>query len=132
MSTIQLGARPKNFKHTVHFPLLDGSMGSLEVIYKYRTRTEFGKFVDQLVANAKAERGADAEPITADNFSMGQVMGKSTTANAEYLLQVLEGWGLDVPLTRETALALSDEYPAATIAIMEDYRAAVSEGRLGN
>lgn len=130
MANIKLGTPPKNFKHVVNFPLLDGSTGSLEVLYKYRTRTEFGRFVDQLVADSRAKRDGSEKP--ASDFSMAEIMGKATSSNADYLMQVLDGWGLDVPLTLENAQALSDEYPACALAIMEDYRGAVSEGRLGN
>lgn len=134
MTSIQLGARPKSFSRIVKFPLIDGTIGSLEVSYKYRTRIEFGQFVDALVAAAQAGHGQSQsqERITAEDFSMERIMAKTARANADYLLDVLDGWGLDVALTPDNVRALADQYPGATMAIMEAYRAAVTEGRLGN
>ena len=52
--------------------------------------------------------------------------------NAAYLLDVLDGWNLDETLTRDTAAQLCDELPGAATEIMEAYRLAIVEGRLGN
>lgn len=123
---IKLGARPKNFKRTVSFPMIEGGEGKIEVTFIYRTRTEFGAFIDELFAAAKEEPPADG------NFSMSALMAKTRDKNAAYLLEVVEGWNLDEPLNRETAEQLCDELPAAGDAIMETYRKAIVEGRLGN
>lgn len=122
---IKLGATPKNFKKTVTFPMLDGTEGSIEVVYKYRTKTEFGEFIDKLMDGAKVEQGGE-------KFSMEKLMAQTAGSNAEYLMQVIEGWNLDVELTHESAQQLANEIPAAAAAIMETYRSAVTEGRLGN
>jgi len=123
---VKLGTRPKNFKRVVTFPMLEGGEGSLEATFKYRTKTEFGKFVDGLFEAAKEEKPADGK------FSMADLMGKTRDKNAAYLLEVLEGWNLDEPLNRETAEQFCDELPGAAAEIMETYRRAVVEGRLGN
>lgn len=130
MARIKLGDRPKAFKKTVEFPMLDGSKGSIECVYKYRTRKEFAAFIDSIVEAAKVSH------VPMENgeakFSMTDLMEKTAGANADYLLQVLDGWNLDEPLSRESVEQLSDELPAAVNAIMETYRAAISEGRTGN
>ena len=100
----------------------------LECTFKYRTRHEFGVFVDGLVADANIK----PDPAAEDKFSMADVMQKTAGANAKYLLQVLDAWNLDEDLTMANAQQLADELPAAAAAIMETYRAAVTEGRLGN
>jgi hypothetical protein len=132
MAKIQLGARPKNFKHTVKFQMLDGTMGSVEVLFKYRTKKEFGEFIDELMESAKIQ----PPPATGDEepkpFSMTDMMEKTAGANADYILQVIEGWNLDGELTRDNVQAMADVYPAAAAAIMETYRTACVEGRLGN
>lgn len=127
MAKIVLGKRPTNFKHTVKFKMLDGSEGAIEVVYKYRTRTEFGRFVDEMIAAAKEERPAEVD----DSF-WSALMEKTASANADHVMQAIEGWNLDEPLTREKVQQLNDELPAAVIAIMDDYRAAITQGRLGN
>lgn len=127
MSKIKLGARPKNFAAIVSFVMLDGSTGTIPVTYKYRTKKEFGEFVDRITKDA----GEGAEPA-GDAFSMARLMAVTVEKNADYLLDALESWGLDEPLTRETAAQLADELPAAAVAIMERYREALTQGRLGN
>lgn len=144
MASIKLGKRPASFTRSVRFPMLDGSKGELTVTFKYRTRTEFGIFVDKLVAKAQAKQSEEDQAAAAaatesgddkavqDASTMERIMSKTSHANADYLMDVLEGWCLDVPLTLDNARIFADEYPAACMAIMEDYRAASTEGRLGN
>lgn len=128
MSKIKLGNRPKSFTKTVKFDMLEGGKATIECTFKYRTRTEFGVFVDELVAAA----GVKAEPVEDGQFSMSDLMTKTAGSNAKYLLQVLEAWNLDEDLTQANAQQLADELPGAAAAIMEAYRMAVTEGRLGN
>lgn len=123
---IKLGNRPKNFKRVVTFPLIEGGEGAIEVTYKYRTRQEFGQFIDGIFAAAKEEQPQDGE------FKMSDLMGKTRDKNAAYLLDVIEGWNLDEPLNRETAEQLCDELPAAATEIMEVYRSAIVDGRVKN
>lgn len=123
---IKLGNRPKNFKRVITFPLIEGGEGAIEVTYKYRTRQEFGQFIDGIFNAAKEEQPADGE------FKMADLMGKTRDKNAAYLLDVIEGWNLDEPLNRETAEQLCDELPAAAAEIMEVYRSAIVDGRVKN
>jgi hypothetical protein len=127
MAKIKLGATPKNFKKTVKFPMLDGSTGSIEITYRYRTRKEFGLFIDALMEAAGETKRQDDE-----KFSMDDLMEKTAGSNADYVLQVVDGWYLDEDLTHDNVQQLSDELPAAVNAVMETYRVAVTEGRLGN
>ncbi len=128
MAKITLGKRPANFKRTLSFPMLDGTTGSMEVTYKYRTRKEFGVFIDGIL-EAAGEKGGPAED---EKFSMAKLMEKTAGTNADYVLQVIEGWNLDVELTRNAIEQLADEIPAAVNTVMETYRLAITEGRLGN
>lgn len=128
MAKVVLGQRPKNFKRVVKFDMLDGSKGAIEVSFVYRTRKEFGKFIDELIEKT----GGSVKPDSDEKFSMAELMTKSAGSNAEYILAVIDGWNLDEDLTPATVQQLSDEIPAAANAIMESYRAAITEGRLGN
>ena len=127
-SKIKLGNRPKSFKRVVTFDMLEGGQGSIECIYKYRTRSEFGVFVDALMEAAGAK---DQQP-EGEKFSMRELMERTAGANADYILDVLEGWNLDEDLSKPNVQQLSDELPAAAIAIMETYRTARLEGRAKN
>ncbi|MEN6538692.1 MAG: phage tail assembly chaperone [Mizugakiibacter sp.] len=123
---VKLGNRPKNFKRVIAFPLVEGGEGAIEVSFKYRTRSEFGAFIDGIFAAAKEEAPADGE------FKMADLMAKTRDKNAAYLLDVIDGWNLDEPLNRETAEQLCDELPAAAAEIMEAYRLCTVEGRVKN
>ena len=124
MAIIKLGARPKSFKRVVTFPLVEGGEGAIEVSFKYRTRTEFGKFIDSIVSDAQAQGD--------QRFSMADLMERTRDKNAAYLMDVIDGWNLDEPLTRATVEQLCDELPGAATEIMAAYRKATVEGRLGN
>ena len=126
MAKITLGKRPESIKHTVKFKLLDGTEATIEVQYKYRTRREYGAFVDQVAAASKEERAAD------EDFSWAKLMERTGASNADYVMQAIEGWNLDEPLTLENVQQLADELPAAIAAIMDSYRDAMIQGRLGN
>lgn len=128
MSKVKLGQRPKSFTKVVRFDMLEGGKATIECTFKYRTRTEFGTFIDALVNDA----GVKSEPAEDGQFSMSELMTKTAGSNAKYLLQVLDGWNLDEDLTLSNAQQLADELPGAAAAIMEAYRIAVTEGRLGN
>lgn len=156
MATVKLGDRPKSFKKIVKFEMLDGTEGTIEMNYKYRTRKQFGEFIDEIVATAKAAAEADkaaakaaadaatalgasgqtadsdrAKPITKD-LTMAELMERTTGSNAEYILNVAYGWNLPEVFDLKNAQQLADELPAASVAIMEAYRLACTEGRLGN
>lgn len=127
MAKIKLGNRPKNFKRIVKFPLLDGTTGQIEVTYKYRTRKEFGEFIDALM-----DKAGQAEKPDGEKFSMAELMEKTAGSNADYIMDVVEAWDVDAEFTHDNVQQLSDEIPQAVATIMETYRTAVTEGRLGN
>lgn len=130
MSKITLGKRPKNFKVKVTFPMLEGEDGVIEVSYIYRTKTEFGALIDKIFTEAGVKpAGTDAE---SQNFSLEEAMRRTKDANTEYLMQVMDGWDVAAPFTRENVAQLCDEIPAAAMAIMSQYRTAITEGKLGN
>ena len=130
MAKIVLGTRPKNFKAKVSFPMLDGDLGTIEVSYIYRTRTEFGVLIDGLMEDAGVEATGASED--SQKFSLAQALEKTRDTNADYIMQVADGWNIDEEFSRDTVAQLCDEIPAAALAIMNTYRNAITEGRLGN
>ena len=127
MAKIKLGSTPKSFKRAITVDMLDGTKGSIECEFKYRTRTDFGKFLDSVFADAGvAATDSDAKVVIAE------VMARTRDTNAEYLIKVLEGWNLDEDLTVQNLQQLCDEFPGVANTIMETYRTSVTEGRRGN
>lgn len=131
MAKIKLGARPKTFTHTITVPMPEGGTAQVQMVYKYRTRSEFGAFVDNLLlAAGTAPPASQADDDVA--FSLRQALEKTRDTNADYILQIAEGWNLDEDFNRASVVQLCDELPGAAAAIIEAYRAALTEGRLGN
>lgn len=130
MAKIKLGARPKNFPLTIKIPMLDKTEGTVKVSYIYRTRTEFGSFIDELMDAA----GVKPTSLNDDDVkaTLAQAMERTRDSNADYILQVADGWDLDAEFSRDSVVQLCDELPGAALAIMDRYRRAVTEGHLGN
>lgn len=128
MATIKLGSRPKNFTAPVKFKLLDGTDAAIDVTFKYRTRTEFGAFLDEIYAenNVKPAETDDQQNMLERAYQAG------VENHAKQIMRAAESWNLDEPFTLDSVSALCDEFPSAALAIMETYRVAITEGRLGN
>jgi hypothetical protein len=138
MAKVVLGKPPKTFTVPVSIPLLDGTTGTMEVTYKYRTRSEFAAFVDTMVQAAKdAPQSASEAP--ANSPAAGAPVDVFSTATARlldtntgYLMKCMEGWNLDAEFNHDNLRALCDQIPQAAAVLMDTYRDAVQEGRLGN
>lgn len=128
MAKIKLGARPKNFTAPVKFKLLDGSDAVIDVTFKYRTRTEFGAFLDEIYAENNVKPDADEDKST----MLERAYQAGVENHAKQIMRAAEGWSLDEPFNAENVQALCDEIPAAAQAIMAVYQSAINEGRLGN
>jgi len=127
---IQLGKKPTTFKHKVEVPLLDGDIGIGGMLYRYRTRIEFGEFLDQLFGDARVKLDSPNEEDVA--VSLKAALEKTRDTNADYILQIAEGWNLESEFNRENVAQLCDELPGVALAIINVYRSAITEGRLGN
>ena len=125
MATVTLGKAPKNFKKLVTFKMLDGTDGTIECLFKYRTVTAYGAMKDELTKDAGA-----LDPM--DPSFWAKFMEKRRDKGGEFLAQILEGWNLDEGFTSAALQQLADEMPGAVAAIVQSYDAAIAEGRLGN
>jgi hypothetical protein len=137
---VVIGKRPTSFATTVTVPMLEGGEGSIPLEYKYRTRLEFADFMDGIQKKAKERGEAEVEQF-AEAIKKGEGLGdanevKLTTAQiefaADYIMDAVKGWSLDVEFSRDAVVQLADELPLAITTIIEKYRTAVTTGRLGN
>jgi len=140
VSKIVLGKRPEHFTREVRFPMLDGSTGTMEVKFVYRSRKEFAALADEAQATVKATANAEiarlekavSDSATIADFSQADLVARQAEFNVDYLMKIIAGWNLDVPFDREALEELVDTLPAAVSAINTAYREALLEGRLGN
>lgn len=140
MAKIILGKRPKSFKRTVSFPMPGEEAGSIEVEFKYRTRSELAEFSDGIQASVQADAEQEVTRLKAAidkgeaiaEPSQAEITARQNAFHVRYLMGAVDGWNLDVPFDKEAVEQLVDELPAAVSAIVTDYRAALAEGRLGN
>ena len=131
MAKITLGTRPKSFRKTITVPLPEGGQGSVVVDYIYRTRKEFGAFVDELMSDTERKAAATSD-ATPEAFSVARLQQNNVDTNAGYIMAIATGWDLPSDFTLANVTQLCDELPGVAIAIIDAYRAACTEGRLGN
>jgi hypothetical protein len=130
MAKIKLGSRPKSFARIVKFTDVDGTELTAPVTYKYRTRKEYGAFHDSLPEYPQIEAETDADGKTV--YRAETAIEKRSEWNANQIMQILEGWGLDEEFNHANVRQLCDEMPACAEAIIREYQGACVEGRLGN
>ncbi|MCE3262616.1 MAG: hypothetical protein K0R43_1695 [Pseudoduganella sp.] len=145
MAKLILGKPPKTISKDLTFPMLDGTTGSIKVDFKYRTRSDYAKFVDDQaekvkvqaeaeLAAMKAKAAEQKEAGTSIDLGMPEadMQARKTESQADFILGALDGWNLDIPFDREAVVQLVDEVPQAAQTIIAAYREAMTEGRLGN
>lgn len=120
------GARPESVTATVEFTSVTGAEVKIDCTFAYRTRKEFGVMWDE-IADSKIPALADGEV-----FSFARLADQGMDVNAERTLKYLKGWPLELEVNKANLVQLFDEEPAAPSAFFEAYRAACTEGRLGN
>jgi hypothetical protein len=137
---IKLGSRPKSFSRVVKFPMVEGGEGCMEVQFRYRTRSELAALTDEIQSAAKAQADADFAAMkakldngeTAETLKQVDILDRDISLQVDYVLQAVDGWNLDEKFDRGAVEQLANELPAAISAIIENYRKAINEGRLGN
>lgn len=127
MAKIRLGSAPKTFTRSITVDMLDGTKGSIECTFKYMTRTQFGAFLDGVFKDAGVKPTDDDAKV-----AIAELMARTRDTNADYLLQVLDGWNLDDELNKDNLQQLCDEFPGVANSIMESFRVSVTEGRAKN
>lgn len=127
-TVIKLGATPKVFKQIpVKFTLPDGGDGAIPVVFKYRTRSGYALYLNDLYATSEAEK-----PPEGAKLDFVELFAKGGEKTVSQLLNCVESWVFDYDLTKENLTQMQDEIPAAIAAMGEAYRAACVEGKLGN
>lgn len=131
MAKLKLGAIPKTFKQKVEIPLLNGETLDITFDFKYKTRSEFGAFVDKYVKSVseapKGKKQADDEAQTLEGHFVNE-----NEANAKYILEIADGWDLEDEFNQENITQLIDACSSANTAIGDAYSQALTKGRIKN
>ena len=127
MAKLVLGKTPENFKaFPVKFTLPDGVEDQINVTFKYKTRSQFAAFLNELFAKSGDEKPAD------DAVDFEALFAKGGEQTVSHLSQIIAAWDLDAPINAKTLGELHDQVPGAASAMTRAYSAACTEGRLGN
>lgn len=127
-AVIKLGNKPKTFKpFPVKFTMPDGEEGAINTTFKYRTRKEYGAFLNDLYHSADTEKPPEGEKIDFE-----ALFAKGGEKTVKKLIDAIDSWEFGYDLTVETLLQLQDEIPASIAAFGDAYRGACLDGRLGN
>lgn len=129
MAKIKLGACPKTFNAPVKFQMLDGSEAVINVTYRYRTRQQFGAFLDEIYAENGITRPTEAD---GQSSLIEAAYARGNEKIASQIMRAAEGWDLDEPFNEENVQSLVNEFPAAAGAIIATYEKAIKDGVLGN
>lgn len=138
---VVLGKPPATLHRVVDAFLPTGEPCSIPIDYVYRRRDEYGELLDKRMqaahdadtardaANAAAI-AAGGEPLPA--LSSADLQRMSVDATAAHILDIASGWGLPEPFDLDHVAQLCNELPGVASAIVDEYRAAIIEGRRGN
>ena len=128
MAKITLGTTPKTFKRLpVKFELPDGEEGVINVTFKYKTRSGYGEYLNDLFA-ASGEKA----PTPGADVDFVALYKKSGAKTAAKLVDEIDSWDFEYPLTSETLEQMQNEIPAGVSALAGALQGACVDGRLGN
>ena len=127
MAKLILGKTPATFKpFPVKFTLPDGEEDQILVTFKYKTRSQFAAFLNELFGESGKTKDENEKVDFEKLFSEG---GEKTVS---HLSKIIAEWDFAEKPTAENLRQLHDQAPAAAAAITSAFSAACTEGKLGN
>ncbi len=136
MKKFVLTTPPETFKREVIIPLHNGEEASLEMEFIYRSRSDYAKFIDEIIANAKKftlEAPKTAEgALEAAEITMQSILSQQDDLAVDTIMKIAKGWELSDKFNKTTLREMQDKFPNAFQAINDAYRLSVVEGKLKN
>jgi hypothetical protein len=128
MAKLVLGKTPKTFKpFAVKFELPEGGDDQIMVTFKYKTRSQFAEFLNELITES-----GQPKPIDGEKIDFVEIFKKGGDKLVRHLSPVIDSWDLAEEINAANLAALHDQAPAAASALTAAFSAACAEGKLGN
>lgn len=128
MAKLVLGKTPEAFKtFPVKFTLPDGEEDQISIKFKYKTRSQFAAFLNDLFNEAGEDK-----PVAGEKMDFEKLYAKGGEKTVSHLSKIIVEWDFAEKPTAQTLSQLHDQAPAAAAAMTSAYQAACVEGRLGN
>lgn len=128
MAKLILGKTPETFKpFNVKFTLPDGEEDQIKVTFKYKTRSQFAAFLNELF-----NESGETKPDTEEKVDFEKLFAKGGEKTVSHLTKIIADWDFAEKPNAENLRVLHDQAPAAAAAMTSAYSAACTEGRLGN
>lgn len=128
MAKLVLGKTPATFKPiNVKFTLPDGEEDQILVTFKYKTRSQFAAFLNELFGDS-----GETKPASDEKVDFEKLFAKGGDKTVNHLTKIIADWDFAEKPTAENLRELHDQAPAAASAMTAAFSAACSEGKLGN
>lgn len=137
-------AKDFTFPRSINIPNETGAKLAVTFDFLYRNREAFAELQDTFMARAEEalaasdkiaqaqaearEKGEDFVPPT-----IKELQAQALQRDVEAVMLCARGWNVDgVEFSADNVRRFLTRYPAAGLAIVNDYRTSLTEGRLGN
>ena len=127
MPKLVLGKTPATFKpFNVKFTLPDGEEDQILVTFRYKTRSQYAAFLNELYNEAGEDKPVD------DKIDFEKLFAKGGEKTVMQLSKIIADWDFAERPTADTLRALHDQAPAAAAALTTYFSQACVDGKLGN
>jgi hypothetical protein len=127
------------FPQAVKIPNETGKKLEVTFDFIYRDREAFAKLQDEWMAKAEEafelSKQIQAEKVNGETVtipSMSEITARALARDVEAVQLIATGWNLDIEFTTENLTKFCKRYPSAGLAVINEYKTSLTDGRLPN